>query len=433
MTCLRYIFLNVLILIAYGLMGQQCETVSFGNTYIHAGGEANVFGRHTFAEGSMGVIPGIVGTERAGVMGVLSFAEVSPGWIGAGDDTHVDGYVRSYRNGGFVFPIGDNGSYRPAATQGDGVVTAAYFGIDPSLAVTTDLFGGDFPILPIGGPFPSAATSGDLFRVSQQEYWDIDSDSLQQITLTWDIFSNINNLTGGDLNRLSIVGYDGSQWVAIPSSLDVLFLNDQSTTPQFNAGISSRVQGSITTTGSVRPNDFLAFTFGAVASGFIGDFVWDDLNRNGVQEQGEPGIPGTLVRLFDDRDNLVDSIRSDANGRYTFQGVPPGRYYLAFTPPDGYNVTLPGQGLADLNSDIGFNSETFVFLLGANKIDFSLDAGFYRSASIGNLVWLDSNGDGIQGDDELNVPQVRVDLLNPNGDLLASTISDEFGFYQFTN
>ena len=38
------------------------------------------------------------------------------------------------------------------------------------------------------------------------------------------------------------------------------------------------------------------FGFVRPAPGAIGDFVWHDLNRNGLQDSGEPGIDGVTVR-----------------------------------------------------------------------------------------------------------------------------------------
>lgn len=37
----------------------------------------------------------------------------------------------------------------------------------------------------------------------------------------------------------------------------------------------------------------------------IGDFVWNDLNNNGIQDEGEPGIDGVTVKLMDKDGNPV--------------------------------------------------------------------------------------------------------------------------------
>ncbi len=40
-------------------------------------------------------------------------------------------------------------------------------------------------------------------------------------------------------------------------------------------------------------------------NGSVGDFVWNDLNKDGVQDAGEPGIAGVTVRLVNATTNTV--------------------------------------------------------------------------------------------------------------------------------
>lgn len=54
-------------------------------------------------------------------------------------------------------------------------------------------------------------------------------------------------------------------------------------------------------------------------------------------------------------------------------------------------------------------------------------------ASIGDRVWLDSNGDGLQGSDEAGVAGVTVKLLNKTGGEIGSTTTDSNGYYLFSN
>jgi hypothetical protein len=96
--------------------------------------------------------------------------------------------------------------------------------------------------------------------------------------------------------------------------------------------------------------------------GVIGDFVWNDTNENGMQDQGEPGIAGVTVELFDaDADVLVLSTATDGNGIYILGNVPEGSYYLQFTGPAGWEFTLVDQGSSDLaDSDAFFVDEIAV-------------------------------------------------------------------------
>ena len=75
----------------------------------------------------------------------------------------------------------------------------------------------------------------------------------------------------------------------------------------------------------------------------IGDFVWNDVKKNGIQDSGEPGIPGVKVDLLDSGNNVVKTTTTDSSGKYSFT-VLPGDYHVKFTTPAGYVFTLQDQG-----------------------------------------------------------------------------------------
>lgn len=72
---------------------------------------------------------------------------------------------------------------------------------------------------------------------------------------------------------------------------------------------------------SAGENDF-SFDIGVQGLG-IGDFVWADENRDGIQDPSEPAIPGILVSLYDENDVLLQTTRTDSNGFYLFNGLDP--------------------------------------------------------------------------------------------------------------
>lgn len=228
-----------------------------GNTTIFSGGQMTFFGDYNFGTGGGGAQPGIIGTERAPApYGILNFATTANNHTGAGDAAHVDGYVRKLGTTLFIFPVGDNGQYGPFAAAGDGT-TGAYFHVDPTSAITSNLGGGNYPVLPASGPFPAISMGAGVNAVSTVEYWDIDGANATPITLTWDLGSNVATLTGSTLSMLTIVGWNGTNWVAIPSVIDVTSVL---------GGTSDLSAGSITTTGSIVPNTYTVYTLGALST-----------------------------------------------------------------------------------------------------------------------------------------------------------------------
>jgi hypothetical protein len=67
----------------------------------------------------------------------------------------------------------------------------------------------------------------------------------------------------------------------------------------------------------------------------IGNYVWLDDDRDGVQDAGENGIPGFVVKLTGtdlDGNSISASTTTDADGHYLFAGLPSGTYEVTFDP-----------------------------------------------------------------------------------------------------
>ncbi|MFF0145496.1 SdrD B-like protein [Amycolatopsis sulphurea] len=159
----------------------------------------------------------------------------------------------------------------------------------------------------------------------------------------------------------------------------------------------------------------------------LGDFVWEDTNGNGLQDTGEPGVAGVKAELLDctgkpadgDGNGKPDTTVTDAQGKYHFDGLRDGCYQVHFTAPDGKTFTKPNIGDNAKNSDAepktGTTGQT---TLGADKReDLTLDAGLVAKPGnhLGDFVWEDTNGNGLQDSGEPGVPGVKVELLDCTG------------------
>ncbi|MFN0201684.1 MAG: SdrD B-like domain-containing protein [Bacteroidia bacterium] len=182
--------------------------------------------------------------------------------------------------------------------------------------------------------------------------------------------------------------------------------------------------------------DIDAGLYNPFATGAIGDFVWNDVNQNGVQENNEAGVSGVTVTLIDFSTGLpLGTTVSDDNGFYLFVGVPAGNYVLQFNNiPAGFDFSTPNQGGDDTqDSDVDNNGFTAPFTLTAGQVNTTLDAGLQSvRAAIGNYVWFDANRNGVQDSGENGIAGVTVNLLSGNT-VVTSTITDGLGFYYFSN
>lgn len=182
-------------------------------------------------------------------------------------------------------------------------------------------------------------------------------------------------------------------------------------------------------------------------AGVIGDFVWFDLNGNGIQEPGESGLANVTVALYRADGQLVQTTTTDVNGIYRFTGLPAGDYYLQVVTPQQPGVTLRLSPVdqsdqldgGPLDSDINQTTgQSAIFTLADGQSDLSWDVGFYGALQLGNLVWHDRNNNGVVDSGEEGLPGVTVQLFRAGDDPtiaspLAVTVTDATGAYRFVD
>ncbi|MDZ7723225.1 MAG: SdrD B-like domain-containing protein [candidate division KSB1 bacterium] len=155
----------------------------------------------------------------------------------------------------------------------------------------------------------------------------------------------------------------------------------------------------------------------------LGDYVWRDLDRDGVQDANEPGIEN--VRLFlENGTGVIDTVVTDEQGYYLFTNIEDTLVQIVLdttTIPQGYELTsgtIPG----------GFLQTP------PGTVRLDLDYGFhYFHGSIGDLVWYDLNRNGTVDEGEPGISDMIVYLLNEKGERIAKTVTDQQGKYTFKN
>jgi len=111
----------------------------------------------------------------------------------------------------------------------------------------------------------------------------------------------------------------------------------------------------------------------------LGDKVWYDTNKNGIQDANENGVQSVVVSLYDCSGSFVKSTTTDGNGEYFFADLLPGDYKVKFNLPSTYSFSTANQGTndnEDSDADITTGYSSCVTLAdGENNL--SVDAGIF--------------------------------------------------------
>ncbi len=109
--------------------------------------------------------------------------------------------------------------------------------------------------------------------------------------------------------------------------------------------------------------------------GSVTGTVFLDSNGNNMQDDGEIGLEGIIVLLYDMDGNIVAQTITDSNGDYFFFDVPEGQYYVLFDIPSTYVAVIPNVGNDAFDSDIGTDGATMFFNVTMGEVIANLDAG----------------------------------------------------------
>lgn len=170
----------------------------------------------------------------------------------------------------------------------------------------------------------------------------------------------------------------------------------------------------------------------------IGDRVWFDSNRNGLQDPVEAGIAGVPVKLLRADGGEAANTKTGSDGAYSFDDLPDGAYQVCFDPkgfPPAYaggQWSKPRVGDPAKSSDVQLaTSCSPVVTVGVGQRTVSdVDGGVVAARNrVGDLVWFDRNADGKQDPEEPGAAGIPVTLKDAAGTIFATTRTAADGAY----
>jgi hypothetical protein len=151
----------------------------------------------------------------------------------------------------------------------------------------------------------------------------------------------------------------------------------------------------------------------SVSTASIGDRVWWDLDDDGVQDPGEPGLPGVVLTATPVAmdglpivgDLLVRTVTTDSFGAYLFADMMAGSYLVQV---EGTDLPPGFTPVYDLDGGIFAPDHRWVGTVADGEARRDVDFAYGGSGRIGDAVWFDQNGDGIRDTNEPGLAGVAV-------------------------
>uniref|UniRef100_UPI00286D1290 beta strand repeat-containing protein n=1 Tax=Salinibacterium sp. TaxID=1915057 RepID=UPI00286D1290 len=395
-------------------------------------------------------LTGFTSTPPAGVIEVDtnpsdgSLAWNIPGPIAVGDTVTISYSLT-------VPPLANTAANAPSRTVANTVDVPHYFGVDPALQVSGVIYA-DYDNVTAD----TVTVRLDLASIGDLVWFDVDGDGtrdagepgLAGINVAV-VYAGVDGLFGTSDDETVVVTTDSNgAWLAgsLPGgnyrvTVDAATL-PAGVTPSYDldggaASANGVWQGTLASDAAKRDVDF-----GYTGTGSIGDRVWFDQNADGVQDATEPGLPGATVtvvfggpdgNLATTADNITYVTTTGTNGSYLAERLAAGPYSVTVSGlPVGYGVVSDPAGGTSNSSTVN---------LAAGVADLAQDFGYAGTASIGDFVWLDRDGDGVQDGGEIGIKGASVTLtwLGVDGvagggdDAVFTTTTDDNGLYLFDN
>jgi len=144
-------------------------------------------------------------------------------------------------------------------------------------------------------------------------------------------------------------------------------------------------------------------------------------------------VVGATIQLYDENGTLLSTTTTDQNGDYSFIELLPGTYTVVEITPPG--LIDGGEHVGTINGiDVGAingNDRLADIVLTAGQHGIDYDFCESEPAEISGYVYHDRDNDGNREAGEEGIPETVIKLLDENGNLLQTTVTDGNGFYQF--
>ena len=209
---------------------------------------------------------------------------------------------------------------------------------------------------------------------------------------------------------------DGTTWidsVSFNRTLNVTSVGPFIGNSGGNPAFTGLIDYFFNTNSPINPEDALRFN--------VSGFKIDDINYNGVWDDGELGIPDWNISLFNNDTGLeISKTKTGILGQYAFHNLINGTYRVTEETKAGYIAT---------------NNTSIVFSISGNDINnLNFTNSAVRNFNISGFKIDDRNRNGIWDAGEVGIPNWNISLLNSStGVKITDATTNPSGRYIFSN
>ncbi len=174
--------------------------------------------------------------------------------------------------------------------------------------------------------------------------------------------------------------------------------------------------------------DATDYDFCEIEPSSISGFVYVDQDGDCIHDEGEPPLVGVTIELRDAQGKVIETTVTDVNGYYVFDNLMPGDYSVYEHQPDGY--FHGGQTLGSGGGEV-LDDDHLGVQLGAGSELVNYDFCELAPASISGSVWQETDLDQDFGPGDEPIAGVVIELIDENGNVIATTETDSQGNFFF--
>ncbi|MBQ7885633.1 MAG: hypothetical protein IJ313_01925 [Clostridia bacterium] len=169
----------------------------------------------------------------------------------------------------------------------------------------------------------------------------------------------------------------------------------------------------------------------------IAGSAWMDENVNGTRDAQESALTGVTAQLLGEGGQVLMETQVASDGSYAFERLRSGTYAIRFALPQNVLFTdytgNPGDSCIPVMQGSTGETNLLALTMGEEKAD--MHVGGILPGRIGDTVWYDKDGNGLQDYKEPLIPGVSLTLLYVHADgtmtETATVSSDQYGYYAF--